>query len=94
MAPSNLTGFAQDSTTIHLGWAIPDGRHNGIIREYRLNVTEIDTGRVFQLVSATTTLVVSNFHPDYTYEWIVTAFTVEEGPYSASSRVTTLQDGM
>ena len=93
MSPSGLTGSAQDSTTIQLSWAVPAGRHNGIIREYRVNITETETGRVFQQVSATTTLVVSGLHPDYTYEWIVTAFTVGEGPYSITSRVTTSEDG-
>ncbi len=94
MSPSNPTGSVQDSTTIQLSWNAPTGRHNGIIREYRLNITEIETGRVFQQISATTSLTVSNLHPDYTYEWIVTAFTVREGPYSTPSRVTTLEDGM
>ena len=94
MSPSNLTASVQDSTTIQLSWAVPVGRHNGIIREYRLNITEIETGRVFQQTSATTMLVVSSLHPDYTYEWTVTAFTVGEGPYSITSRVTTLEDGM
>lgn len=93
MPPSNLTGFAQDSTTILLSWEAPMGRHNGIIREYRLNITEIETGQVFSNISASTSLVISNLHPDYTYEWTVTAFTVIEGPYSYLSRVTTLEDG-
>ncbi len=83
-----------DSVSILLNWDQPDGRHNGIIREYRLNITELDTGRVFYNVSATTSLFVSNLHPDYTYQWTVTAFTVGEGPYSVFSTVTTLEDGM
>lgn len=93
MSPSSLTGSVQDSTTIQLSWGAPAGRHNGIIREYRVNITETETGRVFQQISTTTTLTVSSLHPDYTYEWIVTAFTVGEGPYSVTSRVTTLEDG-
>ena len=94
MPPLNLTGLVQDSGTVVLSWDQPAGRHNGIIREYRLNLTEVDTGRVFDGVSATTTLLINNLHPDYTYEWRVTAFTVGEGPYSISHRVTTFEDGM
>lgn len=93
MSPSNLTGMAQDSATIFLSWDQPDGRHNGIIREYRLNITEMETGRMFRTVSATSSQVINNLHPDYTYEWMVTAFTVGEGPYSYTHRVTTLEDG-
>ena len=93
MSPSNLTGSALDPNTISLSWNQPSGRHNGIIREYRLNITEVETGLMFQKVSATMTLVVSDLHPDYTYNWIVTAFTVREGPYSITSSVTTPEDG-
>lgn len=93
MSPSNLTGMAQDPATILLSWDQPAGRHNGIIQEYRLNITEVETGRVFHNVSAITSLVINNLHPDYTYEWTVTAFTVGEGPYSYSYRVTTFEDG-
>lgn len=76
-----------------LGWDVPGTPHNGIIREYRLNITEVETGRVIQEVAATDTVTVGNLHPDYSYDWIVTAFTVEVGPYSVSSRVTTPEDG-
>ena len=89
----NLVGSALDSSTIVLGWDVPGPPHNGIIREYRLNITEVETGRVLQEVAATTTLTIGSLHPDYSYEWIVTAFTVGVGPYSASSRVTTPEDG-
>lgn len=93
MSPSNLTGMAQDSATILLSWSQPDGHHNGIIREYRLNITELETGVAFRHVSTTTSLAINNLHPDYTYELTVTAFTVGEGPYSYSHRVTTPEDG-
>lgn len=92
-APLNLTGVSQDPTILLLSWEEPSGRHNGIIREYRLNITEVETGRLFQNVSATTTLLISNLHPDYTYEWTVAAVTVGEGPYSDIHSITTLEDG-
>ena len=94
LSPTNLTGSALDSTTIQLYWTQANPPHHGIIREYRVNITEFETGNVIQQVSLTTSLVVSNLHPDYTYYWIVTAFTVAEGPYSGSSSVTTPEDGM
>ena len=67
--------------------------HNGIIREYRLNITEVDTGRAFQRVSPSTNLTVSGLHPDYAYEWKVAAITVGEGPFSNASRAMTPEDG-
>jgi receptor-type tyrosine-protein phosphatase Q len=89
----NLVGSALDASTIVLGWDVPGQPHNGIIREYRLNITEVETGRVIQDIAATTNLTVGSLHPDYSYDWIVTAFTVGLGPYSLSSRVTTPEDG-
>lgn len=92
--PTNLTGSALDSTTIILNWHQPNSPHNGIIREYRVNITEDETGNVLQhLVTTTTDLVVRNLHPDYTYTWTVTAFTVAEGPYSSIARVKMPEDG-
>ena len=85
--------MSQDSATIFLSWNEPNGQHNGIIREYRLNITEVETGRVFHQIAATTNVVINNLHPDYTYEWAVTAITVGEGPYSSLHSVTTLEDG-
>lgn len=94
MSPANLTGRAQDSTTISLSWNQPGGHHNGIIREYRLNITELETGQVFlHNASAATSLVIGNLHPDYTYQWSVAAYTVGEGPYSYSHALTTFEDG-
>ena len=92
-SPSNLTSVSLDPETICLVWDEPTGRHNGIIQEYRLNITELETGRQFRNVTITTTLVLTNLHPDYTYLWTVTAFTIAEGPYSTSDSVTTLEDG-
>lgn len=93
MSPANLSAITQDSSTILLSWDEPSGRHNGIIQEYRVNITEVETGRMFQHVSTTTSLTVMNLHPDYTYNWIVAAFTVAEGPYSNIMSITTPEDG-
>ena len=87
-------GIAVDSSTIQLSWFAPDkDDHNGIIREYRVNVTEIETGQQVQRAVTTTSVVIATLHPFYTYSWTVAAVTVDEGPYSPTSTVTTPEDG-
>ena len=93
MPPSNLSAIALDSNTVSLSWEEPRGRHNGIIQEYRINLTEMETGRMIQMMSITTTLTINNLHPDYTYTWRVAAVTITEGPYSIVLNFTTAEDG-
>jgi len=64
-----------------------------MVVEYRVNLTEILTGQVFVRVTANTFLEVTSLHPDYEYEWVVTAFTVSVGPYTAIVNVRTPEDG-
>ena len=65
---------------------------NGIVTEYRINVTEVDTGRVSLLTSFTTSFVVQSLHPYYTYLFTVSAHTVATGPFSNSVRIRTPED--
>ena len=93
-APTNPIGTATNARTIRLSWGEPpSNQQNGIIGEYRVNITEVATGRVFQRVSATTSIEITSLHPFYVYEWTVSAFTVGEGPYSSISTITTPEDG-
>ena len=93
-APTNPIGTATNARTIRLSWGEPpSNQQNGIIREYRVNITEVATGRVFQRVSTTTSIEITSLHPFYVYEWTVSAFTVGEGPYSSISTITTPEDG-
>ena len=92
--PSNPIGATIDSQTIRLSWATPLGDHNGRIREYKLNVTELETGRKFELIATTTFVEITSLHPFYTYEWQVSAVTIDEGPYTTLSVVVTSEDGI
>ena len=91
--PLNPVGMATNSRTIQFSWGIPPGRHNGIIREYRVNVTELQTGRAFQRTASTTSILITSLQPSYTYQLSVSAYTVSEGPYSPALNVTTPEDG-
>lgn len=92
-APLNPVGTATNSRTIQFSWGIPLGRHNGVIREYRVNVTELQTGRTFQRMVTTTIILITSLQPSYTYQLSVSAYTVGEGPYSSALNVTTPEDG-
>ena len=64
-----------------------------MIRQFRINVTEIDTGRTYQLASFGSPLPVSSLHPFYTYKFSVAAYTVAPGPFSEPSVLRMPQDG-
>lgn len=92
--PELLNVTAVSSTSILLTWSPPPlATHNGIIRDYRVDITEVDSGMVLVLYSITTFLTVTSLHPFYTYLCRVSAFTVEDGPYSENVEVFTLEDG-
>ena len=94
-APSNVTAIAINSTSIGLSWLPPmENQHNGDIRHYAIRVVELHTGREFQLTSTYTTIIYSQLHPAYTYNFSVAAVTVETGPYSDPVVTTTPEDGI
>ena len=75
-------------------WAAPpEETRNGVIRNYRVNITEEETGRVFTFISLTNSLVVPSLHPYYTYQCRVSAFTVDYGPFTDVLTITTMEDG-
>ena len=94
-SPENVTGMATDSITIDLSWDPPPQQlQNGYIVEYRVNVTETDTGDSFSVTTTDTSLVVTSLHPYYTYSCIVAAVTTGVGPYSTVINITTEEAGM
>ena len=64
-----------------------------MIREYKTNITEVETGTMWQVTSITSSVTVPMLHPYYTYEWRVSAVTIGDGPYSETSTVMTPEDG-
>ena len=93
-APEALVAVNVSSTSIVLSWSPPPtSQQNGIIREYTVNITEVETASLTVLSSTTTSLLVPSLHPYYTYECAVSAYTVDNGPYSEVLTVTTSEDG-
>ena len=91
--PQDLVVVAWSSTILHLTWAPPPRENqNGLIRGYRINVTELETGRVFYFFSPTASKTIPNLHPAYNYTCVVAAFTVGDGP-GVTGSIRLLEDG-
>ena len=71
----------------------PPEHHNGDIREYRINVTEVETGNKLRFTTEDTEITVTDLHPYYRYVCTVTAVTISEGPYSANITARTHEAG-
>lgn len=71
----------------------PNEQHNGIIREYVINITEIYSGNTFILVSVSLYANITSLHPNYYYQISVSAVTISAGPPSVFILLKTLEDG-
>ena len=92
--PINLRGVPLSSTTISLSWNPPPEEHqNGEIDFYIVLCWDGYSGSLFQHQTPSTNKTVYGLRPFYTYNCNVSAFTVELGPFSASTNITTLEDG-
>ena len=93
--PEELFVPSVSSTSFVLSWMPPPtSQQNGIIREYTVNITELQTGISIVLNSTSTSVSARSLHPYYTYECVVSAYTVGSGPYSEVFTITTSEDGM
>ena len=82
------------SSSFHLLWTEPLATdQNGLIRQYLVNVTELNTGNVFSYTTTETEFTVGSLHPYYYYSYSVSAVTVLAGPYSNSQMIQTEIDG-
>ena len=84
--PQDLVVTLIDSRSVYLSWSPPPREHhNGMIRRFLINVTEVDTARMYQTASFGSAVTISSLHPFYTYEFTVAAYTVAPGPFSEPS---------
>ena len=94
--PSNLNGYAVNATHIFLQWEPPpENATNGIIREYRINITEILTGAMLYYTTDPDTreLLFGPLHPFYTYQCVIVAHTIEPGPFTEAIFIQTEEAG-
>ena len=81
--PTNLNGYAIDHTSLYFEWEPPQlYQQNGVVVQYLVNVTERETGLMFQRITTQLNITLMSLHPDYVYECSVSAVTVAEGPFS------------
>ena len=87
--------MALNSTHVYLTWEPPPPDEvNGVIREYRLNVTENATGILLQYTTDATNrqITVGPLHPYYIYHCSVSA--ISQGPpYISEFDIQTEEDG-
>ena len=84
-----------NSTHLYLTWdPPPPSQVNGIIREYRLNITEAATGVLLQFTTDADEreLVVGDLHPYYIYHCSVVAYTILPGPVTSTFTIQTEED--
>ncbi len=92
--PTNVTIVLVTATSIHLSWEPPpENTHQGIIRGYRLNVTELATDTKISEFTQVTEIVLASLHPSYIYEILIIAVTVEEGSNYTTVLVATDEAG-
>ena len=93
--PQSFSASATSSRSAILTWDPPNPEdRNGIVTEYTINVSAVETGEVFQLTSATTSLTVTLLRPFTTYRCLIAASTsVGIGPFSTVFTLVTPEDG-
>lgn len=81
------------ATSLMLMWQPPSFESsNGVIRQYVIQIAEINTGRILTVTTNTTAITVKDLHPFYTYGCRVAAETIEVGPYSSPITVQLHED--
>ena len=62
-APLSLSATVIDSRTVLFSWEQPlEELRNGIIRQYHITISEVDTGRQLQLVSTAPSISIPSLH--------------------------------
>lgn len=85
-----------DTTTLFIEWEPPPSdHHNGIIVDYCVNVTAVETGTMIQVATGgITSASIPGLHPFYTYTYIVAAATaIGRGPFTVSRSIQMPTDG-
>lgn len=94
-SPQNVTVDEIMSDSFLVSWIPPSAHlHNGILRQYLVEVKADDSNKIRSLSTAATSLFITDLHPDRSYLIRVAGHTVETGPYSNSEHLRTLEDGI
>lgn len=89
-APVAVAASMVNSSGFTLTWSDPPPEdHNGIIRQYAIHITELNTGLEYTLTSVEIQTSVYFLHPFYNYTIAVSAVTNQPGPFSIPLNVRT-----
>ena len=81
-------------TSFTLTWQPPSFEgSNGVIRQYVIQVLEVDTGMTFMETSNVTEVILEGLHPFYSYSCRIAAETIGVGPFSFPITVQLNEDG-
>lgn len=93
-SPRNITILELASDSVLLSWISPPLHlHNGIIREYLVEITHDGSSEEVVHRTGTTSILITDLHPDFSYLVQVAGHTVEVGPFSDHLHFRTLEDG-
>ena len=94
-APITPTVTLVSSRFFSIEWDSPPFEEtNGVIRNYVITLTELETETVFTETTNSTQTTISGLHPFYTYQCAVAAETIAIGPYSTQITVKLGEEGM
>ena len=92
--PEDVTITNVSSTEIYISWTEPlEDQINGIIRNYEIELAEVETNVIITETTAHNEIIVSSLHPYYQYKVSVAAVTIATGPFSTPLSVTTKEAG-
>ncbi len=73
---------------MYIQWDPPAAdSHNGVIRRYHINISEVDTGKQEQRYTENLHITIGSLHPFYQYRYTVSAETITAGPPSLEGRI-------
>ena len=87
--------LAASPTAVQMEWHPPrDEDRNGLIRAYIVNITELNTGTMWQkTVENDTDSFIESLHPFYSYSLSIAAQTIALGPFTMPSVIEMPEDG-
>ena len=93
--PTVISYYAVDSSSLYLSWSAPPvDQQNGIIRYYNITLVELETGSIFSYTATNTAnLTITLLHPNYQYQFEISAVTIATGPSSMPVTLQMPEDG-
>ncbi len=77
-----------NTSTVYIEWNPPaSDSHNGVIKRYIVNMSEVETLKQEQYYTSDRFITISSLHPFYQYRYTVSAVTVSTGPPSLENRI-------